>query len=244
MSESTRGSSRLPREQRVAGLLDAARAVFAEKGYDGASVSEIAERVGVVEGNIYRHFESKRALLVRVVEEWYEAMISDYDEHLKGIEGTRNRLRYMIWRHLSTIEKEPALCRLMFGEIRSGSDYRKTTIYRLNSEYTRRTMDILKEGIDAGELRGDVPLRLVRDMIYGCIEHHTWAFLRREGTFDPAASADAITEIVYAGLLAPSAPRLDQRLEVLVRRLERAADRLEGTPREDHVREGSRRKPR
>ena len=133
---------------------------------------------------LYRYFENKRDLLVKVIEDWYEAMLSDYDQQLSGISGTRNRLRYMIWRHLVTVHEEPALCHLMFQIIRSGSDYSTTAVHDLNRKYTHRTLDIVREGIDAGELRGDIPLRLVRDMIYGCVEHRTWAYLRGEGDFD------------------------------------------------------------
>jgi TetR/AcrR family transcriptional regulator, fatty acid metabolism regulator protein len=57
--------------------MDAAREVFEEKGYDGALISDIAERAQVVEGTIYRYFENKRALLTSVVERWYAGMLSD-----------------------------------------------------------------------------------------------------------------------------------------------------------------------
>jgi len=58
---------RLAREQRVSAILSAALAVFAERGYEAAAVSEIAERAGVVEGTVYKYFESKRALLLTVL---------------------------------------------------------------------------------------------------------------------------------------------------------------------------------
>ncbi|RST86205.1 TetR/AcrR family transcriptional regulator [Aquibium carbonis] len=216
---------RLSREQRVAEIMSAAREVFREKGYEDAPLSDIAERAKVVEGSIYRYFENKRDLLVKVIEDWYEGMLADYDLQLAGIRGTRNRLRFMIWRHLSTIHEEPALCNLMFQHLRTGGDYSHTAVHELNREYTRRTLDIIKEGIEAGELREDVPLRLVRDMIYGCTEHRTWAYLRGEGDFDPDATADMIVDLVLSGLerrkpQQPATPDLAERLERAVARLE------------------------
>lgn len=227
---SRRRVSRLSRERRVADIMAAARSVFREKGYEDAPVSDIAERANVVEGSIYRYFENKRDLLVKVVEDWYECMLADYDEQLAGIRGTRNRLRYMIWRHLKTIHDEPALCNLTFRFLRPGKDYSHTTVYELNRQYTRRTLDIIKEGIAAGEFRRDVSLPLVRDMIYGCVEHRTWAYLRGEGDFDPDATADAITDLIIGGLQerrpekAPSS-ELAQRIEKAVRRLETFAEK-------------------
>src|SRR5277367_3091171 len=68
--------NRLPPERRVADILLAARAVFTEKGYGDALISDIAERAGVVEGSLYRFFANKRDLLVKTVEHWYEDMLA------------------------------------------------------------------------------------------------------------------------------------------------------------------------
>ena len=225
---------RLPRAQRVADIMLTARAVFSEKGYSDAMIAEIAERAGVVEGTIYRYFSGKRELLIKVVEDWYEEMLSDYDRQLLGIRGTWNRLRFMIWRHLSVIHNEPAMCRLIFNELRSVPEYRETAVFELNREYTNRTLAIVQEAMDSGEFRAGIPLRIVREMIYGGVEHHTWAYLRGEGDFSPEDSADAITDIIYRGLVR-SGVAID-RGEEAIRRLEEVADRLEkAAGHVDHV---------
>jgi len=224
---------RLPRERRVEDIIVAARRVFEEKGYTDAAIAEIAAGANVVEGTIYRYFESKRELLVRVIERWYEDMLADYDEHLRKLKAPRDRLRYLIWRHLWTIYRDPALSRFVFTELRPHRDYRSTTVYELNRAYTRRTMDVLREGIAAGELRSDVPLSLVRHMIYGAIEHYTWSYVRGEGDFAVEPTADAITELVWRAIAVPVAaersavdiavPHAVARLEAVAARLERAS---------------------
>ena len=202
-----------------------ARAVFSEKGYNDAMIAEIAERAGVVEGTIYRYFSGKRELLIKVVEDWYEEMLTDYDRQLLGIRGTWNRLRFMIWRHLSVVHNEPAMCRLIFNELRSVPEYRETAVFELNREYTNRTLAIVQEAMDSGEFRAGIPLRVVRDMIYGGVEHHTWSFLRGEGDFSPEDSADDVTDIIYRGLVRSNVA-ID-RGEEAIRRLEDVAERLE-----------------
>jgi AcrR family transcriptional regulator len=191
---------RLPRERRVADIIATARAEFEEKGHQDALLCDIAVRAEVVEGAIYRYFEYKHDLPAKVIEHWCEAMLSDYDRQRAGICGARNRLRFMIWRHLSTIRDDPALCHLAFRVLRTGSGYRATNIFERSRRYTRRMLDIVMEGVSAGELRPDVPLGLARDMIYGCVEHRTWAYLRGEGDFDPNKTADAIVDLVLGGL--------------------------------------------
>lgn len=85
----------------------------------------------------------------------------------------------------------------------------------------------MKAGIAAGELRPEASPSLVRDLVFGCIEHRTWAFLRGEGNFDPAEMADAITNLVHHGLMLGSEP--NSPMESVITRLEAAAARLEAT---------------
>ena len=168
---------------------------------------------------------SRERRIADIIEVWYEDMLADYQEQLSGISGTRNRLRYMIWRHLKTIHDEPALCNLMFQFLRSDKDYSKTAVFVLNRNYTRQTLDIINEGIAKGELRGDVSLRLIRDMIYGCVEHTTWAYLRGEADFDVETTANDVVELVLSGLQVryagnPATPDIATRLENAVEKLE------------------------
>jgi TetR/AcrR family transcriptional regulator, fatty acid metabolism regulator protein len=222
--------NRLPAERRILDIMIAARAVFTEKGYDDALIADIAERAGVVEGSIYRFFANKRDLLVRVVEHWYEDMLADDDAQFARVRGSWNRIRFIAHHHLGTIRREPALSRLVFQELRPDPVYRQTRLFALSQAYTHRIIDVIQEGIEQGEFRSDVSPTLVRDMIYGCIEHLTWAYLRNEGDFDAEATADEIADMIYGGLVArrpedePIAKAL-ARMEDVTARLERLGGR-------------------
>jgi TetR/AcrR family transcriptional regulator, regulator of cefoperazone and chloramphenicol sensitivity len=74
------------KEQRRVALIDAANAIFAERGYDCATTREIAERAGCAEGLIHRYFAGKRGLLLAILEykglqisEGYGATLPDRD---------------------------------------------------------------------------------------------------------------------------------------------------------------------
>lgn len=204
----------------------AAHNVLRENGYEVTSMSDIASRANIVEGSIYRFFENKRDLLIKVMENWYSSSLSDYKRQLAGISGTKNRLRYMMWRHLKTLHDEPVLCRIMFQHLREDPGYRSTIIYELNRQYTNSTLDIIREGIANGEFRSDIPLGLARDLIYGGIEHRSWAYLRNEGDFDPGKTADEIVSLLAHGISA-APPAGGGLSEPLVQRLEQAVERLE-----------------
>lgn len=231
MAQSTarRQVNRLPPERRIADIMTAAKAVFTEKGYDEALISDIAERAGVVEGSIYRFFTNKRALLVRVIEHWYEDMLARDTEQFAGVRGSWNQIRFIVHHHLMSIRREPALSRLVLQEFRPDPGYRNTRLFELNQTYVHRIIDVIKEAVANGEFRSNVSPGLIRDMIYGCIEHRTWAFLRNEGDFDVEETADNITDIVYRGLVIDKIA--EEPLGSVVSRLEKVAARLETTAR-------------
>ncbi len=220
-----RASVRLPQEKRVADILAAARRVIAEKGYENALMSEIAEQAGIVEGSLYRYFENKRDLLTRVVDDWFEEVLST-DSGLSSIRGTWNRLRHLTWRSLSAIRSQPALSRYMLLEIRRDPDYRHTRSFKLNRRFTAEVSEVLESAIASGEFRGDVSISLLRDMIFGCIEHSTWKFLRGEGDFDLDAVADGIATVIIHGMTAQNPVQVSSLDQIAVR-LEKAASAME-----------------
>ena len=165
--------NRLPAERRISDIMRAARTVFAEKGYHDALISDIAERAGMVEGNIYRFFTNKRDLLVRVVEDWFEEIIVNDDEQFAGIRGVWNRIRFVVHQHLVTIRREPSLSRLFFQELRSDPAYRQTRLFELNQIYTHRMIDIVREAAASGEFRTDQTADSVTEIVYnGLVTRH------------------------------------------------------------------------
>lgn len=229
---------RLSKEVREEQILKAAGELFWEKGYANTSTLEIAQKADVVEGTIFRYFATKHDLMLRVAERAYNDTISDYDVNLEGITGTWNRLRFLAWRHLKSISDRPEIHTLVQYEIRLSPDYRGSTIYHLNRTYTRRTTDIIEEAIRNGEFIPSIPTRVVRDVIYGGIEHLVWRYVRGEGPINIEETADHLTNLIYYGLVARNeAPVVVQEpagnSEILLRieeRLRRIEERLDQTP--------------
>jgi TetR/AcrR family fatty acid metabolism transcriptional regulator len=225
-----RPSVRLSQERRISDIMAAARAVIAEKGYENALMSQIAERAGIVEGSLYRYFENRRDLLVKVADDWFEEVLAT-DSGVASIHGTSNKLRHLIWRALATIRSQPALSRFMLLELRPDPSYRASRSFMLNRRFTAEVSGICADAIRAGEFRDDVSVALLRDMIFGCIEHATWKFLRGEGDFSADEVADGIATVIFRGMATGSTPPVaaesPPELYGLVQRLEKTAASLE-----------------
>ncbi|MDH4458746.1 MAG: TetR/AcrR family transcriptional regulator [Nevskia sp.] len=221
-------ASRLSIDDRTADILAAAREVISVKGYENVLVADIARQAGIVEGTIYRYFENKRDLLVKVAEVWFNEQLA-VDSQLPMIHGTQNKLRHIAARTLQIIKSEPVLSRFMLMELRPDPNYRSTAFFEMNRRFTRETLQVCKDAIASGEFHADVSPALVRDMLHGCIEHRTWAFLRGEGDFSIDEISDGIATVVYRGMATqPASTDNAARIEAAVARLEAVTTRLGG----------------
>src|SRR6516225_5792547 len=77
-------------------ILDAAVHVFAEKGFYGAKVSEIAREAGVADGTIYLYFKSKDDLLISLFEDRMAQINANLREALESAPGAVERLKAVV----------------------------------------------------------------------------------------------------------------------------------------------------
>lgn len=198
---------RLSKEARWEEILRVAEQVFSEQGFESATVAEVARRTGVVEGNIYRHVKSKRELLAHVIGEWYARKNSELEQELAHIASVRSRLRFLIAAHLRALRDSPGLMRLIIRELRTSDTEFRAIVGKLNQQYTGHLRRALELGVQSGEFAVATPVKLVRDMIFGGIEHHATRYLLGEGTLDVESCADQMLELLLCGMQA--APRAD-----------------------------------
>lgn len=178
-----------------------ARELLREVGYENFLPSEVARRCGISEGLVYRYFPTKRALLSRVAEDWFEEMLKLAPE-LESISGAYDRLRLVIAHDLEVIRKEPALTRYLYLELRPAPDYRGSRAHELNVQFTGIVQKVVEDGIASGDFRADVDPRMVRDLVFGAIEYRTWGYLRGEKSFPVETTADEITALIFRAISA------------------------------------------
>ncbi|MFA1538236.1 TetR/AcrR family transcriptional regulator [Actinomadura monticuli] len=105
---------RLRAPVRKALIMAAALKVFAEKGYHGTSLGEIAAAAGVARTVLYDHFPSKRVLLLAVMQEENAALIEHVGARIAGAGSAEDRMRSTIDAYFSFAESRPEARRLLF----------------------------------------------------------------------------------------------------------------------------------
>lgn len=192
--------ARLRPAERIAELVAASRVLLAEAGYEHFAPAEVARRCGVSEATVYRYFPTRRELLVRVAETWFEEILVALEPGVDQHDDTYGRLRYVVRYAVEVVRREPTLTRFILNELRPDPQFRSTSIHQLNRRFTAVVGHVLRDAVERGDFRDDVGVDLLRDLIFGGIEHQAWAYLRGEGDFSVDRTTDGITTVIYRGM--------------------------------------------
>jgi AcrR family transcriptional regulator len=131
-------------------ILTEAAKLFKQKGYDGASMRELAEKVGIEAASIYNHFKSKSAILESICFEWGNA----YFNHINEVEtlslGFDLKMERLIQYHVSIIISNPDEVSVLNNDWKHIKEPQLTEFKRVRKEYERKMAQIIESGIEAG----------------------------------------------------------------------------------------------
>ncbi len=191
-------------ERRVKEILTVAREVFSDQGYEKTTTLEIARQLGISEATIFSYFDSKRDLCMQVIKGWYDEISFVLEQEVPEVSGTRTQLHYVVRKHLITLMQEgTGMCRLVLSEGRSVDEEFAGLIAELKRRYTAPLMKVLSQAQRAGEVRADMPLPLLRDMVYGSMEHVLWDYMVNKNKPDIETTALQLTDMLWCAF-APS----------------------------------------
>lgn len=190
-------------------ILDAALAVFSERGFSAARMDDVAARAGLSKGAIYLYFESKEAVFEAIVRRFAAGVAAAAAARVLGIVQTdpEQAVRHLL-RHLLTILADPqtsAAPRLVIAEAPRfpaiAALYRREVIRQ-----GERAIDVLlAAGVAKGVFRPVDGPALLRVLIGPVLAHMmlTLVFVDEETPPpDPAATADALADLLLNGLKA------------------------------------------
>jgi AcrR family transcriptional regulator len=136
-------------------LTRAAARLFAEKGYHGTSIGDLAQALGVQKGSLYAHIESKADLLWEVAREGSVA----FHEALDGVpeEGpVLERIRAALRAHLRVVAEQLDVATVFVREWRYLEGERRDVFVAERRRYEERFRALFREGRERGELRTDL----------------------------------------------------------------------------------------
>jgi AcrR family transcriptional regulator len=149
-------------------IVSAARKLIVKYGSENVTIKKMAKEIGVSEGAIYRHFKSKRDVLLLMIEDIQDTLIEDIDKHCLGGIGSLEVLERIILEHVSAIDQRRGVAFQVIAEVISKGDKKlNKKIFDLISKYTSRIRGILEDGINTGVIRPDIDLDATARLFFG-----------------------------------------------------------------------------
>jgi len=129
--------------------------LFAQKGYHGTSIGEIAEALGVQKGSLYAHIKSKQDLLYETMLEGARAFHAGLDAIPEDLPATE-KIRLALRSHLRAVADQLDVATVFVQEWRYLEGERRDEILNERRRYEERIRALFREGRDLGELRSDL----------------------------------------------------------------------------------------
>ena len=181
-------------------IVEALRLLLQEKDFNAITTAEIAKTAGVTEALIYKYFKDKRDLLYQILTEYLDRYTYRAQQDLRGIKGALNKMRKIIWTHINVYATDRVFAKVLLLEVRGYSDYYVSSTYKLVRKYNDLLTDVIREGIESGEIRDDIPTGFLRQVILGSIENVclTGVVFNRE--ISPDDLTESLCKFFFSGI--------------------------------------------
>ena len=167
--------------------------LFAQKGYHGTSIGDLAEAMGVQKGSLYAHISSKQDLLYETMREGAEAFHEALDGIPENLPATQ-KIRLALRAHLRVVGEQLDVATVFVQEWRYLEGERLDEVVAERRRYEERIRALFREGRDLGELRSDLDEQ-VAALVFLSAANWAYTWLR------PGSDTDALGDRFCALLL-------------------------------------------
>jgi AcrR family transcriptional regulator len=181
-------------------LLNVARTLFAEKGFEGTSVQDVVVAAGVTKGAMYHYFSSKDDLLYEI----YGRVLRMQMERLEKFvsqEGTVEERRHTAAADVvaTTIENLESTT-IFFRSLHQLSEEKQKEIRRERRRYHETFRAMVVEGQQSGVFRDDISADLCVDFFFGSV-HHLPMWWKPRGRLSGQEVGRSFADLFIAGLM-------------------------------------------
>ena len=189
----TDNSTQLSRKEREEAfrrelVLDVAESLFAEKGFDGTTVSDIAERSELAKGSLYQIFQSKEEIIAAIIGRKIDRIWGIVDDIVKRPISPTERVREVFRTKLESVWESRHFARIFLHELRGlhpcvDSPLLDAYVERMRA-MTAKIEVVFAEGQEKGDFRRDVPASTLFAAMEGFSNAIIYTWLNCEGDFD------------------------------------------------------------
>jgi len=183
-------------------IIAAAIRVFARTGYYNSRVSDIAREAGIASGTIYLYFPTKDEILVTLFREKMAQWVALVRREIATERGAEAKIRKLVALHFAVLEGDPDLAEVVQVELRQGQKFFRGASAHEVSAYFDLIGSVLQEGIAAGQIRSDLPVKIATKMLFGAMDQMAASWVLGKRGYRLTETAEAVASIFLRGVSA------------------------------------------
>ena len=161
----------LPAEERRAATVQAVVDLAAEQNPAEITTAAIADRMGVTQGALFRHFASKDAVLEATMSWVGERLLARVDQAAEGAASPAAALQAMFTAHIDFVARHPGVPRVLFAELqRSDETLAKRMVQTLLRQYEQRLRRLMEAGKTQGEMDAKLDAEAAAVLFIGTVQ--------------------------------------------------------------------------
>jgi TetR/AcrR family fatty acid metabolism transcriptional regulator len=182
-------------------IIDSAKKLFAEQGYQKTTVVDISKQAGLSEAALYEYFQGKEDLLLTIPDLWVSELLADIQEQLFGIKGAVNKLRKYLWWNLRRIEQAPLDAKIVYLFLKTNANFMSTPVYANVRKLYSYLLEIFEEGKRTGEMKPDLNPHSARDIFVGTMDHIVTRWLLKDMSYSLFDNLDDIFDLMVSAFI-------------------------------------------
>jgi len=190
------------KENTRARIINSAKKLFAEQGYQKTTIVDISKQAGLSEAALYEYFQGKEDLLLTIPDLWVSELLKDLDEQLFGVRGAENKLRKFLWWYLRRIEQSPLDAKIVYLFLKTNANFLNTEVYANVKKLYSYLIDIFEEGLKTGEMKSDLDSRIARDIFVGTLDHIITRWLLKDMSYSLFDNLDNTFNLIVSAFKA------------------------------------------
>jgi TetR/AcrR family transcriptional regulator, fatty acid metabolism regulator protein len=185
---------------RRAAILEAATAVFAERGFFGAQVADIARGAGIAAGTVYLYFRSKDEILTSIFDRTMREAIEEGRAAIANEKDPVERLRRIARLHLTRMGRDRSLAIVFQVELRQTTKFME----RFSNTGLRDYLTLIQQTIEDGQARGvfrrTINARTAAKIFFGALDEMATNWILSRRRYALAQQADDVIDLLVGGL--------------------------------------------
>jgi len=177
-------------------IINSAKRLFAEQGYQKTTIVDISRQAGLSEAALYDYFQGKEDLLQMIPDLWVSELLRDLEEQLFGIKGAVNKMRKYLWWYMRRVEESPLDAKIVYLFLKTNANFLNTEVYSNVKKLYSHLVDIFEEGRKSGEMKPDLDPRVARDIFVGTMDHIISRWLLKDMSYSLFDNLESIFELL------------------------------------------------